>query len=216
MFAGRPIIGLVGGIGSGKSFVASLFGEAGCLVIDSDLQVKAAYERDDVKEVLRSWWADEVFHPDGTVDRVAVARIVFRNEAQRRRLEDLLHPLVGQMRDRAMEEAAGNPAIKAYIWDTPLLVETGLAGRCDVLVFVDAPLRQREGRVAAERGWKAGELREREKLQLPLDKKRKMANYIVRNTAGAGEVRSQVRELLSRILAGFSDGKVSECPQRAD
>lgn len=208
MYKGKPIIGIVGGIGSGKSFVASIFGELGCLVINSDDQVSIAYQRKVVKETLRSWWGDGMFRPDGSVDRVAIAQRVFSDESERRRLEGLLHPLVAEMRDQEMAAAAGNPNILAYVWDTPLLLEAGLGAQCDAIVFVDAPLHQRQQRVLRQRGWTPAELAQREKLQLPLDKKGEMAKYIFRNTAGAGEVRSQVRELLSRILAGFSDGKV--------
>jgi dephospho-CoA kinase len=206
MFAGKPIIGLLGGIGSGKSFVASIFAEMDCLVLNADEHVRQAYERDDVKHALREWWGDEIFDQAGHVDRQAVARKVFKHPPERRRLEQLLHPLVGAIRDQAMADTAADPRILAYVWDVPLLVEVGLHRRCDALVFVDAPPEQRLARVSASRRWKPDEWRRREFLQLPLDKKRRIANYIVRNTAGADEVRSQVRQVLSRILAGFSDG----------
>jgi dephospho-CoA kinase len=169
--------------------------------------VSLAYQRQDVRRKLASWWGNDVFNPDGSVSRPAVARRVFSKEQERRRLEQFLHPLVGRMRDEAMAAAAGNSAVRGYIWDAPLLVEAGLAGRCDAVIFVDAPLEERERRVKRQRGWDAAELRKREKSQLALDKKREIAKYIVCNTAGAGDIRSQVREVLSRILAGFSEGK---------
>ena len=202
MFAGKPIIGIVGGIGSGKSFVASLFGEFGCLVINSDEQVRQAYDREDVRAMICDWWGAAVFNADGTVNRAAIARNVFTDPAERRRLEQLLHPLVGQMRDELMAAAGNNPAIHAFVWDTPLLVEAGLSGRCDALVYVDTPAEMRLERVRRTRGWSEIEWAEREKSQSPLDKKREMAKYIVRNTAGADEVRLQIREVLSRILVG--------------
>ena len=77
MFAGRPIIGLAGGIGSGKSFVAALFAEMGCAVIDSDAQARAAYGDPAVLRKLREWWGDAVFRPDGTPDRARIAQIIF-------------------------------------------------------------------------------------------------------------------------------------------
>src|ERR1700712_2002924 len=99
MFHGKPIIGISGGIGSGKSFVARLFGELGCVVIDSDAQVRIAYDLPRVKQALREWWGDGVFDAGGNVSRSAVARRVFADPAERARLEGLLHPLVAQMRD---------------------------------------------------------------------------------------------------------------------
>ncbi len=202
MFAGKPIIGIVGGIGSGKSHVARIFGELGCLVIDSDRQVTHAYQRDDVKQTLVNWWGPAVLDEFGNVDRSAIARRVFADPAERQRLEALLHPLVAQMRDEQMRAAAGDPGVLAYVWDTPLLVETGLHRQCDLVVFVDAPDEGRKRRVMETRGWTEADWARREKLQSPLDKKREIANDIVRNTAGADDdVRSQVRETLSRILA---------------
>jgi len=157
--------------------------------------------------VLRQWWGREVFDRDGRVDRGAIARRVFSDERELRRLEGLVHPVVSELRDRQMREAAADPSVVAYVWDTPLLLEAGLAEDCDALVFVECPARERQRRVMRSRGWTAAEWARREKKQLPLDKKRKAANYIIRNTAGADQVRSQVREVLSRILAASSDGQ---------
>jgi dephospho-CoA kinase len=202
MHAGKPIIGIVGGIGSGKSHVARIFGSMGCHVIDSDQQARLAFERDEVKQALRSWWGDRVLDETGKVSRSAVAKIVFADPQQRARLEALIHPIVARLRDEEMNRLAGDPAIKAFVWDTPLLIEAGLHRQCDAVVFVDAPDDARRRRVMASRGWSEEEWARREKSQLPLDKKRQMANDMVRNTAGAGqEVRDQVREVLSRILA---------------
>src|SRR5690349_1519146 len=121
MFAGRPIIGITGGIGSGKSFVARLFGELGCCVVDSDSQVHAAYQDNEVRQTLRGWWGDSVLNPDGSVRRSAIAQRVFASEGERKRLEGLIHPWVAAARDRQMQEMSQNPAVVAFLWDTPLL-----------------------------------------------------------------------------------------------
>lgn len=215
MYHGVPIIGIAGGIGSGKSFVARLFGELGCLVIDSDAQVRAAYERPDVKAALRDWWGPDVFDAAGHVSRPAIARRVFADTAERARLEGLLHPLVAQMRDEqmraAVESAASQPSTTegrppvAFVWDTPLLFETGLHSQCDAIVFVEAPAEVRLGRVRG-RGWDAAELARREKLQWGLDNKREISDYQLTNTAEADDVRRQVRHVLSRILARSHQG----------
>ena len=200
---GRPVIGITGGVGSGKSFVAALFGELGCLVIDADAQVRAAYGDPAVQALLRQWWGDGVFKPNGTVDRRAVADRIFTGPhaaADRARLEGLLHAKVAANRDAVMAAAAGDPAVPAFVWDTPLLLETGLHAQCDAVVFVDAPADVRAARVRDRRGWGAGELARRENLQAALDKKRSLADYVVVNTADAGPTRSHVRDLLSRIL----------------
>lgn len=205
MFAGKPVIGIAGGIGSGKSFVAKLFAEAGCAVIDSDAQVRASYQDPAVKRALREWWGEAVFKPDGEINRSEIARRVFTDEAERRRLEELIHPMVAAARDRQMAAAAEDPQVVAYVWDTPLLFETGLDERCDAVVFVDAPNDQRLRRVAQTRGWDEAELLRRQKLQWPLDRKGQISDYVLTNTADADYARGQVREVLSRILARSSN-----------
>src|SRR5580700_11302392 len=94
VFASKPIIGIVGGIGSGKSFVADLFGELGCLVIHSDKLVEEAYNTQDVRQALRQWWGESIVRADGTIDKRAVAARVFSDPRERSRIEGLLHPMV--------------------------------------------------------------------------------------------------------------------------
>jgi len=205
MFAGRPIIGIAGGIGSGKSYVARLFGELGCLVIDSDAQVRSAYNDERVKSALRDWWGDAAFDSEGKVDRRFISRRVFADPAERERLERLLHPLVNDARAGVMQRAASDPQVVAYVWDTPLLFETGLYRSCDAVVFVDAPPEVRLARVKATRGWEETDLLRRQNFQWGLDKKREMSDHRITNAADhAGDVRDQVRATLSRILAGSS------------
>ena len=205
MVAGKPVFGIAGGIGSGKSFVARLFGEMGCAVIDSDAQVRAAYRDPSVREALRAWWGDGVLLPDGEVNRQVIAARVFSDEAERRRLEGLIHPWVARARDREMDAAANDPQVVAYVWDTPLLFEAGLNGECDAIVFVDAPEDLRLRRVREARGWDEAELLRRQKSQWPLDNKRRISDYVLTNTADADDTRGQVREVLSRILARSSN-----------
>ena len=206
MYNGKPVIGIAGGIGSGKSFVARVFDEQGCHVIDSDQQVREAYGDPRVRDALRAWWGDGVFNPDGTVNRSAIAKQVFTDAAERRRLEGLLHPLVAVAREREMAARAGDPQVFAFAWDTPLLFEVGLNAGCDAVVFVDAPWDIRLERVQRTRGWDALELLRREKLQMDLDRKKELSDYVVTNTADAGSVRDQVRHVLSRILAPSKTG----------
>ncbi|HEY0008739.1 MAG TPA: dephospho-CoA kinase, partial [Tepidisphaeraceae bacterium] len=107
----RPIIGIIGGIGSGKSFVASLFGELGAYVIKSDDLAHAVYRQPAVKQTLRQWWGDEVLQADGSVNRKAIAARVFGDRAELKRLEELVHPLVNAERERLMEQAHADPAV---------------------------------------------------------------------------------------------------------
>lgn len=205
MFAGRPIIGIAGGIGSGKTFVANLFGELGCYVLRADDHVHAAYSRDDVKSRLREWWGGRAFDAAGGVDRRAVAGIVFADAGERARLEALIHPIVNAERWAEMERHAADPGIVAWVWDVPLLYEAGLHRSCDRVVFVDASDATRLRRVQG-RGWNEADWQAREKSQFPLDKKRSISDDYISNDDGIDVVREQVRDVLSRILAGRSSG----------
>jgi dephospho-CoA kinase len=119
-----------------------------------------------------------------------------------------VHPLVNQTRERLMSQAGDDPKIVAFIWDTPLLFETGLNKVCDRVVFVDAPLETRARRVKERRGWSQEELAQRENLQMPLDNKRRIADDQVVNAADSeadlNHLRAQVRQVLSRILADYT------------
>ena len=201
MFADKPIICIAGGIGSGKSLVARMFGEMGCLVIDADELVSQAYTDPAILAQLRVWYGQGVFNSDGSVNRGALAGQVFTDPGRRRQLEGLVHPWVAKQRDERMAESADEPQIVAIVWDTPLLFEAGLQGQCDVVVFVESPLQMRVERVGKSRGWDQAQLLGRENLQWPLDKKRQISDHIIDNTADAEYARGQVREVLFRILA---------------
>lgn len=193
------VIGLAGGIGSGKSEVARALAEMGCVVADSDRASREALDRADVRAQLVRWWGPGTLGPDGRVDRKRVASIVFSDEAERLRLEALVHPIVRQGRAELME-AACKAAAPGVVIDAPLLFEAGLDAECDAVIFVDAPRAVRERRVRESRGWAEGELERREKVQIPLDAKRRRSDYEVMNDADPAALRARVRRILDRIL----------------
>jgi dephospho-CoA kinase len=195
---GPVIIGLAGGIGSGKSTVACVFEALGCMVIDSDKLSKEAMTRDDVRETLRQWWGDEVLAADGQVDRRAVAKIVFSDPKERERLEGLIHPLIARARAERIEDAR-NAGVLAVVVDAPLLFEAGLDKEVDAVVFVDCPFETRLERVKTGRGWDERELRLREKAQLGVEQKRRRSDYEVVNMGGPDDLRRQVSQILTRI-----------------
>jgi dephospho-CoA kinase len=198
----RPVvIGLAGGIGSGKSQVARMLADLGCVVIDSDAAARAALERDDVRDTLRQWWGDQVFDPSGRVDRGAVASIVFSDPEERRRLEALIHPLVKASRSEviARAQAVGVPAV---VIDAPLLFEAGVNRECDAVIFVEAPETLRVERVRAARGWDDTELRRRESAQIPINRKREMSDHVINNTGDLASLRERVKAVLGQVLQG--------------
>ena len=194
------VIGIAGGIGSGKSFVAGLFAEAGCVIYDADREVTALYKRQDVLDTVRSWWGDDAV-TGGEIDRATIARIIFEDESQRDRLEKLLFPRLHERR-REMIAQAGRDGTKAVVIDAPLLFEAALDEECDVVVFVDTPRQVRLERLKARSGWDEAELARREKAQLPLDAKRQRSDYSLDGSAAPEELRRRTLSLLDEIIAG--------------
>lgn len=200
----KPIIGLCGGIGAGKSTVAAELARLGCLVIDSDALNDEVLREPEVVRTLRGWWGPQVVRPDGTLDRQAVARIVFDDREQRRRLESLVHPLIARRRENMIARGIKDPAVKAIVLDSPLLLECQLDRLCDRVVYVEADRKQRLERLSRTRGWDLEELARREACQMPLSEKRRRADYVIRNDADRRELRQRVATVLEHILAEAS------------
>ncbi|CAG0987423.1 Dephospho-CoA kinase [Phycisphaerales bacterium] len=198
--AGIQVIGLAGGVGSGKSEVARLLGEMGYLVIDSDQDAKAALDRPDVLGQIVTWWGKEILLPNGKVNRRKVADIVFKDPAERARLEGLVHPIV--KRDRvaliARAKAEGKPGV---VVDAPLLFEAGSDKDCDYVLFVDAPRKVRLARIRDTRGWDEAELNRRENVQVPLEAKKKRSDVVIVNDSDTATLRSRVQEGVERLRA---------------
>lgn len=196
----KPVIGLVGGVGSGKSTVARMFAELGAAVIDSDRLGHEQLQRPEVLSQLRSWWGPQVVTAAGVADRSAISRIVFHDAAELSRLEALLHPLIDQRRKELVADLERDPAIRAVVLDAPKLLEAGLRGLCDRVVFVDSPRDERLRRVAETRGWSEDELNRRENLQFSLDKKRSMSDDVIVNHSDIEALRHEVEQVFSAIL----------------
>lgn len=196
----KPVIGITGGIGSGKSTVARMFASLGAAVIDSDELIHEQYLSPEVQAALRSWWGERVFAADGRVDRGAIADIVFEQPAELERLQDFLYPRIDMQRRALQARYAADPSVRAIVLDVPKLFEVGLDSACDVVVFVDSDRDTRLQRLAARRGWSADDLERREKLLMPLDKKRGMADYVVANQSDADQLRGIVQGVFDRLL----------------
>lgn len=193
-----PVIGIVGGIGSGKSTVARVLEKLGCKISDSDAEAKALLLVPEIRGLLTSRWGDGVLNEAGEIDRAAIGRVVFADEAEREWLESVIHPRLHAMRAdlRAKSEQSG---AKGFVIDAPLLFEAGLESECDAVVFVECPQKERLRRVMEYRGWDADELARREKTQLPLDEKRRRSDYLVINAGDRVSMEARVREVFDQI-----------------
>lgn len=201
----KPIIGLVGGIGAGKSSVARILESLGAVVIDSDRLAHEELRQVEVVKTLRGWWGDKVCLSSGEIDRRAIAGIVFNDAAELDRLEKLLYPRLHRRREELVQEFDRNPAIRAVVLDAPKLYEAGLKDYCDAVIFVDADRAERVRRVHAKRGWNEEELERRERSQVSLEQKLANADYRVTNHSSLEDLQDQVERVFSQVLAGRSE-----------
>jgi len=195
----QPVIGIVGGIGSGKSAVARAFGALGCEVADSDGLARRVLSEPDVIARITAIAGDDVVATDGSIDRAALARAIFASADVRRAVEGAMHPRIEAL--RRAQFAAAPASTPAFVIDAPLLLEVGLDRECDAVVFVDAPESVRLERVRRTRGWSPEELFRREAAQIPLEEKRRRATDVVVNDSAPDELAARVGRVLAAIHA---------------
>jgi dephospho-CoA kinase len=188
------IVGLIGGVASGKSLVAWQLGELGAAVLDADRAGHEVLRDKEVEREARNRWGDEIFATDGHIDRPRLARIVFApTDAGRRELaylEQLTHPRIRERLHRELAELASAGQTVAVL-DAPVMLKAGWTGFCDRMVFVDAPRETRLKR-AAERGWSEEQLIQREAAQESIEVKRRSADTVIDNSGTPEQTLAQV------------------------
>ncbi len=200
------MIGIVGGIGSGKSTVGGMLRELGCVVANSDDFARQALRQPKIKQQIVKWWGDDVLDGStGEIHRARLAKIVFANPEERRRLETLTHPWIEAQRRALFAQAP--PGTPALVIDAPLRLEAGLDRQCEAVIFVDAPPEVRLQRVKSSRGWSASQVRGREAAQMPLDAKRARADHVLVNTGDLFALRAAVGRVLQQIMANRNTRK---------
>ena len=196
----KPVIGICGGIGAGKSLVARVFEELGALRIDSDGLGREILCRKDVIETLREWFGEKLVSADGGIDRGELASIIFGQQELKQRVESLLHPLIAARRADIIKACSDDPKVRAIILDSPLLIESNLDRQCDALVFVEASESRRLQRLQQSRGWDTQELQRRQRWQMPLADKRARCQYTVSNDGTIEELRNQAKFVFDQIV----------------
>jgi len=192
------VVGVLGGIASGKSAVARMLAGPGGLVIDADEIAREVLVSPAVRFELLCAFGGDVFDDRGLPDREAIARRVFASADKRRKLEAFTHPPI-RARIRAALEAARRAGVSRIVLDVPLLLENeashGLAAECDEIVFVDSNEAERDARAVRSRGWRPGDVARREATQMPLAEKRARAGRIVNNHGTLAELEEAVGAL---------------------
>ena len=194
-------VGLTGGVGSGKSTVASLLAAHGAVVIDADAIAREVVEPGTPGfDAVVAAFGDEVVGPDGRLDRPKLAGIVFGDEAKRVQLNAIVHPLVGQ---RTVELAGAAPVDAVVVYDIPLLVEGNMAAGFDTVVVVEADPELRIARLT-ERGMAADDARERMAAQATDEQRRAVADVVIENNDALDDLKAAVDDLWE-LLAGTPD-----------
>ena len=198
------LVGLTGGVATGKSTVATMFKQCGAVVIDAD-----ELARDVVKPGKAAWreivnvFGTIVLNPDRTLNRRALGAIVFKNRSKLRRLERILHPRVEREQARLTRQAARKNPDAIAIYDVPLLFEAGVDKRVDKIIVVTADRETQIARLKKRNGLSSAEAIRRISSQMPLAKKRQRADHVLIGTLSRPSLRRQVGQLFEhlRLLA---------------
>jgi len=202
------VIGIAGGIASGKSLVAKQFAELGAIVLDADRAGHQVLREEKVKNQVRDRFGQSVFNNHGEVDRSALAKIVFDPEsgpAWLKKLEEITHPRIRRLLEQQIEAVRCSEKL-AVVLDAAVMFESGWKDFCDVIVFVDVPRDVRERR-AEMRGWPSGELQRREAAQIPPEEKRRQSNYCIDNSQSTEQTFKQVQRIWNELFQRSQGGE---------
>jgi len=198
------VIGLTGGIGTGKSAVSRLLRKKGVTVIDADEATRAvqASGSEGLRRLVGEF-GPSIQAPDGSLDRARLAAIAFADPEARQRLNAIVHPMVREwMADRQVEaEARDEPYV---VLDVPLLFESRGAAGLDDVILVYAPEELALRRLVEQRGMPEEQARARIAAQMPIEEKRRLARHVIENTGTLKELRARTDRVWAEVIG--SDG----------
>lgn len=195
-------VGLTGGIASGKSTVSAILAELGAIVIDGDLLAREVVEpgTPGLERVVEAF-GPEVLTAEGALDRPALGAVVFADEARRKELEAIVHPLVFE-RIVELEQAAGPEDLVVH--DIPLLAESGRARTFDAVVVVDVPVETQVERMLGQRGMTREDAEARVRAQATREERLAIATHVIENTGSLEDLRRRVLEVHAALTGEAS------------
>lgn len=201
-----PLVGLVGGVGSGKSTIGhGLTQRMAVAILDADVAGHDALRQPEVKQALRTAFGAGIFDPAGEIVRPELGRIVFGDTQSARRnrdsLEQIVHPVIRSVLREQLAQHRSDAQVEAVLLDAALLLESGWQGECDGVVFIDTPLERRRRWTASSRAWTVEEHARREASQWPLDKKRAASDFVVDNSGDASASVDQLEKFVRGIVS---------------
>ena len=194
------LAGLTGGMGSGKSLVASMFQELGAHLVDADGLCRALVEPDKPawQEIVNNF-GQQILNEDKTLDRKKVAEIVFSNPENKRILESILHPRVFFEERRIYEEISRNEKDALVIVDSPLLIESGNHSNMHKVIVISCDEETRLKRIMKNGSFSRADAKKRIKSQMVLKEKLKYADYILENNSSIDELNLNVKNLFQEL-----------------
>jgi dephospho-CoA kinase len=194
----KLVVGLVGGMGSGKSQVAAELSRHGGRVISADRLGHEALRQPEIRAKIVDRWGRGILDEQGEIDRRKLGAIVFADPAQRRELEVVVFPWIERGIEKEIAQAQADPRVAMIVLDAAIMMETGWSKFCDRIIYVDAPREIRLQRLAAQRGLTAKEVEMREAAQLSLTEKVRRADDVIDNSGSPDQLTGQVEKLLSQ------------------
>jgi dephospho-CoA kinase len=198
------VIGLLGGIASGKSLVAGALVRRGAVLLDADAAGHLVLREPAIEEAALARWGSSIFGPDGHIHRPALAKIVFAPPPHGPRelayLESLTHPRIGERLRKQIDQLAADGTPRVLVLDAPVMLKAGWDEFCDLLVFVEAdrPIRLQR---ALSRGWSEEEFARRETAQEPVEVKRSRAEIVIDNSGSVETTERQIEQLWKRLAS---------------
>jgi len=198
------VLGLTGGIGSGKSMVAQMFARLGAVVIDADQLAREVVEpgQPALQEIAVTFGPDVIL-PDGSLDRPKLAGIIFADPVERAKLDAITHPRIRALMDEQIKVRRSGPGL--VIADIPLLYENGLTNTVEAVIVVWVDPTTQLQRIRQRDGLSAEAARQRIAAQMPLDAKRARADHVIDNSGSRDNTRRQV-EAIYRLYAPAAAG----------
>lgn len=194
------VIGITGGISSGKSTIARMLASLGAEAIDADVMCHKLFLAKDIKAKIIERFGHVVLDMYGMIDRSRLAEIVFQDKTSLDDLCNILHPTVIEQIRLRIDEIEKRGRRKAIVIDAALLEESDLSLLCDFIIFVNTGKNHRVHRSKISRHWQDSELERRERFQMSLEDKKKKADYVVDNNLTEENTYRQVKEFWQLYL----------------
>ncbi len=194
------LIGLTGGVATGKSTVAKLFKECGAVVIDADVLARQVVQprKPAWRDIVRLY-GKRVLENDGTLNRPALARIVFHNPRKLRMLSRIIHPRVAREQSRLTRDLARKDSDAIIVYDVPLLFEAGVDKRVDRIIVVVADRQTQITRLQRRNHLTSAEALRRIRSQMPLAQKSKRADYVLEGTLPLPQLKRAVKQIYNEL-----------------